>query len=216
MSILLKSKKFFRKNENIGLKMQNVYEAVVIGVSAGGFKALHTLLSGLPENFSIPVIIVQHRLAYSDNYLVTSLNKLCCLSVKEADEKEKIKPGTIYLAPADYHLLVEKNKTFSLSTDEFVCFSRPSIDVLFETATDAYKAGLIGIILTGANADGSKGIQIIKEAGGVTISQDPDTAEVDMMPLSAIATKSVDFILALEDISSFLKDLLEGKHDISD
>ena len=196
--------------------MRNQYEAVVIGVSAGGFKALHLLLSSLPESFSVPIIIVQHRMASPDNFMVASFDKKCRLNVKEADEKEKIMAGCVYIAPADYHLLVEKDRTFSLSIEDFVCFSRPSIDVLFDTAADAYKTHLIGIILTGANSDGSQGIRKIKASGGVTIAQDPETAEVNMMPLSAIATKSVDFILALEDISQFLEDLLEGRHDVAD
>lgn len=196
--------------------MRNNYEAVVIGVSAGGFKALHVLLSGLPGNFSVPIVIVQHRRSSLDNYMVTSLNRHCRILVKEAEEKEKIMPGTVYIAPADYHLLVEKDRTFSLSVDEHVCFSRPSIDVLFETAADAYKECLVGIILTGANADGSAGIRKIKAGGGLTIAQDPATAEVKVMPLAAIATKSVDFILALQDIPTFLKDLLEENHDIAD
>ncbi len=196
--------------------MRNHYEAVVIGVSAGGFKALHVLLSGLPEYLPVPVMIVQHRQISSDNYFVTSLDKSCRLSVKEADEKEKIMPGIVYIAPADYHLLVEKDKTFSLSVDEHVCFARPSVDVLFETAADVYKAGLIGIILTGANFDGSAGMQKIKASGGLTISQDPENAEVDIMPLAAIATKSVDFVLGLEDIAQFLRDLLEEQNDIAE
>ncbi len=195
--------------------MPNNYEAMVIGVSAGGFNALPVLLTRLPEHWPIPVIVVQHRMASPDNYMITAFDRNCALLVKEADEKEKITPGTVYIAPADYHLLVEKNRTFSLSVDEHVRYSRPSIDVLFETAADAYEDGLIGIVLTGANADGSEGIIKIKAHGGVTIAQNPDTAEVEMMPLSAIATKSVDFVLALEDIAPFLMDLLEGKHDSS-
>lgn len=195
--------------------MRSQYKAVVIGVSAGGFNALRVVLAGLPDTFPAPVIIVQHRMPSADNYLVTYLNDHCSLTVKEAEEKEKIVSRTVYIAPPDYHLLVEKNTTFSLSVDELVCFARPSIDVLFETAAAAYKAALIGIILTGANTDGSDGIRAIKAAGGLTISQDPQTAEVSVMPLAAIATKSVDFIMPLEDIPLFLKDLLEGKHDIT-
>lgn len=190
--------------------MRNNFEAVVIGVSAGGFKALQVLVSGLPENLPVPLIIVQHRMASTDNYMVTSLDKKCRLSVKEADEKERILPGTVYIAPADYHLLIEKDRTFSLSTDEPVCYSRPSVDVLFETAADVYKSALIGIILTGANADGSQGIKKIKKLGGVTIAQDPKTAEASMMPLCAIQTNSVDYIVSLENISLFIRDLLEG------
>lgn len=195
--------------------MRNTYEAVVIGVSAGGFSALRVVLAGLPDNFPLPVVIVQHRMASADNYLVSYLNSHCALEVKEAEEKEKIMPGTVYLAPADYHLLVEKDKTFSLTVDELVCHARPAIDVLFETASAAYKSNLIGVILTGANTDGSNGIRAIKSGGGLTISQDPETAEVSVMPLAAIATKAIDIILVLEDIPILLKDLQEGKHDIT-
>ncbi len=184
-------------------------QAVVIGVSAGGFHALHAILPSLPEVFPIPVIIVQHRMAGSDNFLVESLNSKCRLKVKEPDDKEKINPGTVYMAPSDYHLLIEKDRSFSLSVDKPKCYARPSIDVLFETAAQTYKAHLIGIILTGANSDGSEGIAKIKACGGLTIAQAPKTAKVNIMPLSAIATKSVDFILPLEDIPSFLTGLLE-------
>ncbi len=194
--------------------MKHRYEAVVVGVSAGGFRALRVLLSSLHTALPAPIIIVQHRMASPDNYLVTYLDSRCPHAVKEAEEKECIQEGMIYIAPADYHLLVEKDKTFSLSVDELVCFARPSVDVLFETAAAAYKDKLVAIILTGANSDGSAGIQKVKANGGLTITQDPDTAESPVMPLAAIATKSVDFILELEDIPLFLRDLLEGKHDI--
>ena len=133
-----------------------------------------------------------------------SLNESCPLTVKEADEKEPIKPGFVYIAPANYHLLVEQNKTLSLSIDSKVCYSRPSIDVLFETAAEAYLSGLIGIILTGANDDGTIGLKKIKEKGGLTIAQDPATAESGVMPLSAIRENVVDQILPLAEIASFL------------
>ncbi len=188
------------------------FQAVVIGVSAGGFHALHKILPQLPKDFPLPIILVQHRMAGSDDFLMESLNSSCKLKVKESDEKEKITPGTVYIAPSDYHLLIEKDRTFSLSMDEPVCYARPSIDVLFETAAQTYKKCLIGIILTGANSDGSAGITEIKAKGGLTIAQDPETAEVNIMPLSAIATKSVDFVLPLEDIPSFLTGLLEDNH----
>lgn len=189
--------------------MSNCYQALVIGVSAGGFKALHTIMPPLPGEFPLPVVVVQHRKAESDNYLLESLNKVCNLNIKEADEKEKITPGTVYFAPAGYHLLIEKDQTFSLSVDEPICYARPSIDVLFETAAQAYKSHLIGIVLTGANNDGSNGIVSIKQHNGLTIVQAPETAEMDIMPLAAIATKSVDYILALEEIPVFLNSLVE-------
>lgn len=188
------------------------FSAVVMGVSAGGFQALHTILPMFPKAFPFPVIVVQHRMAGEDDFFVDSLNSKSLLTVKEAEEREKIQPGTAYIAPGGYHLLVEKDHTFSLSVDEPVCYARPSIDVLFETAARVYGSHLVGIILTGANSDGSNGIKTIKQGNGLTIAQDPDTAEVNLMPLAAIATHCVDFILPLEDIPSFLTNLVEDAH----
>lgn len=194
--------------------MQKRYEAIVIGVSAGGMTALSVLLSALHENLPAPIVIVQHRMDSPDNFLITYLDNRSHNMVKEAEEKEQLKDGVVYVAPANYHLLIEKSRTFSLSVDELVCFARPSIDVLFETAAATYKDKLIAIILTGANSDGSEGVKKVKGAGGLTIVQNPETAESAVMPLAAIATKSVDFVLELEDIALFLQNLLEGNHDI--
>lgn len=185
------------------------FHAVVIGVSAGGFKALHTLLPRFPKDFSCPVIIVQHRRATEDDFLIESLNSKCSLFVKEAEDKEMLKPGRIYIAPGNYHLLVERNQSLSLSVDEPVSYARPSIDVLFKTSATAFASHLMGVILSGANSDGSNGIMAIKEKGGLTIAQDPETAEVSVMPCSAIATNCIDFILPLEDIPSFIIGLME-------
>ena len=154
--------------------MRNEFKAVVIGVSAGGLKALPVILGGLPAYFPLPVVIVQHRMASSDNYIIRYLGDRCSLTVKEAEEKEKMSAGNVYLAPAGYHLLIEKNTTFSLSLDDLVSFSRPSIDVLFESAAAAFGPKLIGVILTGANTDGKAGIHCIKSCGGMTIAQDPE------------------------------------------
>ncbi len=187
--------------------------AVVMGVSAGGFQALHMILPMFPKIFSVPVIIVQHRPAGEDYYFINSLNSKSLLTVKEAEGIEKILPQTIYIAPGGYHLLIEKDHTFSLSVDEPVCYARPSIDVLFETAAQVYGSHLVGIILTGANSDGSEGIRAIKQKGGLTIAQDPKTAQVNIMPLSAIETHCVDFILPLNDIPSFLTNLVEDAHE---
>lgn len=188
------------------------FQAVVVGVSAGGFKALNTILPPLPGDFPCPIIIAQHRMAAEDDFLVESLDSKCKLTFKEADDKDILKSGTIYIAPGDYHLLVEKDKTLSLSIDEPVQYARPSIDVLFETASEVFGPNLIGIILTGANSDGSKGIREIKANNGLTIAQDPSTAEVKMMPHSAIATGNIDFVLPLEEIPSFIIGLLEHSH----
>ena len=180
------------------------YEAIVIGTSSGGMNALKSILSALPVDFTIPIIIVQHISPRSDNYWIKLLNNKSKLFLKEADEKEKIEHGKVYIAPPNYHLMIERNKTFSLTIDERVNYSRPSIDVLFESAAEAYKNKLIGIILTGSNNDGTKGIKRIKEYGGLIIAQDPETAESSYMPASAIATNQPDYILSLEEITALL------------
>jgi two-component system chemotaxis response regulator CheB len=180
------------------------YEAVVIGASTGGLNALQAILAPLPADFMLPILVVLHRLPASDDLLAFTLNESCQLTVKEAGQNEIIKPGWVYIAPANYHLLVERDKTLSLSVDAKVCYSRPAIDILFETAADAYLSGLIGIILTGANNDGTAGLKKIKKQGGLTIAQNPATAESGVMPYSAIQENIVDKIFSLSDISSFL------------
>ena len=180
------------------------YEAIVIGTSSGGINALKFLFSALPIDFSIPIIIVQHISPRSDNQWIKLLNINSKLYLKEADEKEKIEHGKVYIAPPNYHLIIERNKTFSLTIDERVNYSRPSIDVLFESAAEAYKNKLIGVILTGSNNDGTNGIKRIQECGGLIIAQDPETAESSYMPASAIATNQPDYILSLEEITALL------------
>ena len=180
------------------------YEAIVIGVSSGGMSALKILSSSLPMHFNIPIIIVQHLSAHSDGHWIKLLNEKSQLNIKEADEKDTIEKGYIYIAPPNYHLLIEKDKTFSLTIDERVNFARPSIDVLFESAAEAYTNKLIGIVLTGSNSDGTKGIKRIKDCGGLAIIQDPKTAESEYMPKSAIAAIVSDYILPLEDIIELL------------
>lgn len=180
------------------------YEAIVIGVSSGGMKAMKTILPALPQPFLLPIIIVQHISPHSDSTWINILNKECSIAVKEADEKEEIVSNTIYFAPPNYHLLIERDKTFSLSIDERVNYARPSIDVLFESASDAYKDNLIGIILTGSNHDGSEGLKKIKMYGGLAIVEDPNTAESAYMPSSAIERTSIDYILPLNGIIKLL------------
>lgn len=183
------------------------YKAVVIGVSAGGQKALKTILLGLPSDLTFSVIIVIHRHSDSDDYLEQSLNSECEIRVKQADEKEAINDGVVYIAPPNYHLLIEDDNTFSMSVEGTVNYARPAIDVLFESAAYAYGPELIGIILTGANYDGSRGLKKIKEMGGLTIVQSPETAEVGDMPRAAIAAVEPDHILPLKEIGPFLMDL---------
>lgn len=187
-----------------------MFKAVVIGASAGGMHTINKLLSKLPENFLLPIIIVQHIAPTSDNYLIEFLNKNTKLNVKEVDEKEIIKKGNIYLAPPNYHILIEEDSSISLSADEKVNYSRPSIDVLFLSASDAFKEKLIGIILTGANADGSGGLLEIRRNGGLTIVQDPIEAETSIMPLSAIKIAEPQHILTIKEISKLLIEL--GSH----
>jgi two-component system, chemotaxis family, protein-glutamate methylesterase/glutaminase len=153
------------------------FQAVVGGVSAGGLEALRSLLAAIPAEFALPLVMVQHRHPQQDDVWIEHLRDTCRRPVKEAEDKEPIEPGLVYIAPANYHLLIEADKTFALSTDEKVNFSRPSIDVLFETAAEAYGAALIGLILTGANRDGAIGLRRIKEKKGLAVVQDPDSAQ---------------------------------------
>jgi two-component system, chemotaxis family, protein-glutamate methylesterase/glutaminase len=173
------------------------YEAIVIGVPSGGMKAMKIMFSHLPKGFKTPLLIVQHISAQSDSQWIQLLNDTSNVDIKEVDEKEKIENANVYFAPPNYQLLIEKNKTFSLSIEEKVNYARPSIDVLFESAADAYTNKLIGIILTSSNNSRTNGIKRIQECGGSTIVQDPKTAEAPSMPLSAI---QLDYILSLEDI----------------
>jgi len=180
------------------------YEAIVIGVSSGGMNAMKVMFSLLPKEFNTPIIIVQHISSQSENLWIRLLNDKSNIYIKEADEKESIEQGKVYIAPPNYHLLIERDKTFSLTVDERVNFARPSIDVLFESAAEAYKNKLIGVILTGSNNDGTNGLKRIKEYGGLTIVQDPATAESSYMPASAIAVVQMDYILTLENIIKLL------------
>lgn len=189
------------------------FEAAVIGTSAGGINALQVIFRSLSCDFALPVIIVQHLHPDSDDYLARILNSGCKMTVKQANEKEKIEQGFIYIAPPNYHLLVEEDRTFSLSIAAREKYARPSIDVLFETAAEVYRTKLVGIILTGANNDGSHGLKKIKERGGLTIVQDPETAEVDSMPRDALAAVEVDHILPLEQIGPFLVKISRKRKD---
>lgn len=187
-----------------GKKELSPYRCIVIGVSAGGMDALSMIIPSIPQEFPVPMIIIQHISPYSDNYITRYLDSISQLKIKELDEKEKIVPGVVYTAPPNYHVLIEDDETFSLSVEDRVNYARPSIDVLFESAADVYGSKLIGMILTGANNDGSIGLRRIKEVGGIAIVQDPATAEVDGMPRAAIAATPVDYILPLHQIPSLL------------
>jgi two-component system, chemotaxis family, protein-glutamate methylesterase/glutaminase len=189
------------------LAEQQKYEAVVIGTSAGGLGVLSYLFERLPVNYFLPVIVVQHRCRDQKDLLEDVLQHKCPIKIKQADEKEKIKNGVVYIAPPNYHLLIEDDHTFSLSADKHIKFSRPSIDVLFESASLVYQKTLVGIILTGANSDGAEGLLTIKKNGGLTIAQDPSEAQYAYMPLAAINVGSVEKVWNLKQISSFLLEL---------
>jgi two-component system, chemotaxis family, protein-glutamate methylesterase/glutaminase len=180
---------------------------VVIGGSAGSLKIILDILSNLRRGFTIPVIIVLHRKSDSESALTEVISNCTRLKVKEAEDKEPILQGMVYLAPANYHLLIEKEHIFSLDMSEKVNYSRPSIDVTFQTAAEAYGSGLIGIILSGANNDGTAGLRVIRENKGTLIAQDPKTAYVPIMPQSAIDHGLADYILPANGIADFLNHL---------
>ena len=179
-------------------------EAIVIGASAGGVEALGLILPALPAKFRPTLLIVLHLPRERPSLLVEIYEKRCALPIREADDKEPIEPGTIYFAPPDYHMLVERNRQIALSTEEPVHFSRPSVDVLFESAADVYGERLLGVILTGANEDGAAGLHAIHRAGGVTVVQQPDSAKVPLMVVSALQRNPADFILSLPQIAELL------------
>jgi len=182
-------------------------EAIVIGASAGAFEALSVLLPALPAGYALPVLIVVHMRADTQSVLADLFDAKCAIAVREAEDKAMIAGGTAYFAPPDYHLLVEKDRSLALSNEEPVFFSRPSIDVLFESAADAYGPGLTGIILTGANQDGAKGLRAVVEAGGRAIVQTPASASAAAMPQAAIAQCPQAQVMTLDDIAAHLKNL---------
>ena len=182
----------------------NEIQFVVIGVSAGGFDALSILVTQLPAGYSIPIAIVQHRTPDNDGYLSQHLNLNAAIKVKDVVDKEPICPGVVYIAPPDYHLLVERGASFSLSRDEKVNYSRPSIDVLFESAADVYREACLAIILTGKNNDGASGLKMVVAAGGMAIVQDPKNAQASEMPRAAIKSAPMASVLALSEIADYL------------
>ncbi|MBI1683779.1 chemotaxis protein CheB [Caulobacter hibisci] len=190
-----------------GASPQSPAQAIVIGASAGAVQALLAILPALPASFPLPVLVVVHVPPDRDNVMVPLLQTKCRLIVKEAEDKEPVVGGTIYFAPSDYHLLVEADGSLSLSTDEPVNYSRPSIDVLFESAADAFGEGLVGAILTGANHDGAAGLKALAEAGGVAIVEDPAAAHSQAMPLSALEACPTAAVMTLDAIASYLSSL---------
>ncbi|GAB3526074.1 chemotaxis protein CheB [Pontibacter brevis] len=187
--------------------MQTSSKFIVMGGSWGGIQASIAILKGLPATYSIPIILVLHRLRSMEGNLQEVFEKRLALQVAEIEEKEKLRPGFVYLAPSNYHVLLEKDHTFSLDVSELENFSRPSIDVTFISAADVFGKNLIGILLSGASKDGSSGLSYIFEKGGMAIVQDPEEAEVDTMPLSAIDIIPDCRVMKLERIQSFLLSL---------
>lgn len=179
------------------------YAIAVIGTSWGGLAALRTIMDCLPGDYHLPIAIVQHRHRDSDALLARFLQDHTHLRVCEVEDKQTIDPGRVFVAPANYHLLVEQGH-FSLSTEAPVRYSRPSIDVAMTSAADAYGHRTVGVVLTGANADGAAGLRRIADAGGLAVVQDPVTAEVDVMPVAAIKAVPTARVLRLDRIGSFL------------
>ena len=189
-------------------------EAVVIGGSAGGPSALATILSKIPERFAVPLLVVQHLHPSDEGLFAGYVAGLTRMTVVEPSDKTRIEPGCLYTAPANYHMLVERDGTIGLSVEERVNWSRPSIDVLFESAALAWGGGLVAVLLSGANSDGALGLQAVRGTGGLAIAQEPAEAESPVMPQAAIDAGAVDEVLRAEEIGLLLARLGGGeKHD---
>lgn len=182
------------------------YEIVVVGTSWGGLSALRELIGGLPKTLGVPVIVVQHRHRQSDHLLATLLQDETTLNVCEPEDKAPVVAGNVYVAPADYHLLVD-GRHVSLSTDEPVRFSRPSIDVTFQSVADNYGERAVGIVLTGANADGAQGLRRIVDRGGLGFVQAPQTAESPTMPAAAVKAVPEARVMTIAEIASAISSL---------
>ena len=182
----------------------DAYRAAVVGCSAGGLEALRRLLGPMPADLALSVVVVAHMAEDGESLLVELLAKSCRLPVVEAEERAPVRRGRVHVAPPGYHLLVETDGTFSLSHDEKVNNVRPAIDVLFQSAADTWRSALVGILLTGANSDGTEGLKAIRRRGGLCVVQDPDTAFADTMPRAAVTAGVADHVLALDGMADFL------------
>lgn len=187
--------------------LNNSYKAVVIGGSAGSFQGVVKILSQLPQGFPLPIIMCLHRLKHVRNGFVEALSIKSVVQVTEPHDKENIKKGSVYLAPANYHMSVELGNNFALSTEEMVNNSRPAIDITLGTCAFVYKEKLIGILLSGANRDGAAGMKAIHERGGLTIVQEPSECMIDTMPKAALAATKIDHTMRIDQIVQFLKEL---------
>jgi two-component system, chemotaxis family, protein-glutamate methylesterase/glutaminase len=187
--------------------LNNSYKAVVIGGSAGSFQGMVKILSQLPKGFPLPIIMCLHRLKHVRNGFVEALSIKSVVQVTEPHDKENIKKGGVYLAPANYHMSVELGNYFALSTEEMVNNSRPAIDITLSTCAFVYKEKLIGILLSGANRDGAAGMKSIHEKGGLTVVQDPTECMIDTMPKAALAVTKIDHVMKIDQIVEFFKEL---------
>jgi two-component system chemotaxis response regulator CheB len=187
--------------------LNNSYKAVVIGGSAGSFQGVVKILSQLPKGFTLPIIMCLHRLKHVRHGFVEALSIKSVVQVTEPYDKEPIKKGGVYLAPANYHMSAELGNYFSLSTEEMVNNSRPAIDITLGTCAYIYKEKLIGILLSGANKDGAAGMKQIHDRGGLTIVQDPAECMIDTMPKAALAVTKIDYTLKVDQIVQFLIEL---------
>lgn len=186
---------------------EQAVDAIVIGASAGGVEAVGQLLAAVSPDFIPAMLVVLHLPPEGPNALASVLSRRCALPVKEAEDKENIMPGTVYVSPADYHLLVEPDFSLSLSRDEARHYSRPSIDMLFESAALAYRKKLLAILLTGANADGTEGMKQVQECGGRCWVQDPAEALSSAMPEAALQLITPERVLPLQDMAAALKQI---------
>jgi two-component system chemotaxis response regulator CheB len=189
--------------------LQRRVDIVVMGASLGGLDALELVLSMLPENFAVPIAIAQHRRADDASRLAQLLATHTRLPVIEPDDKEPLRPGRVYLAPPDYHLLIDDD-VCSLSVDERVWYARPSIDVLFESAADSKGARVASVLMTGSNQDGAQGTRAVKRSGGIAIVEDPKTALSPVAPRAAIECCKVDHVVPLADVPKLLIQLCRG------
>lgn len=187
--------------------MSPAVDAIAIGASAGGVEVLSVLLPALPESLRAPVFVVLHQPPDRRSVLTEIFRRKCALPVREAEDKEPVEPGTVYFAPPNYHLLIERGPSLALSIDELVQFSRPSIDVLFQSAADVYGRHLLGAILTGWNEDGARGLLAVHQARGITAVQDPATAEAPVMPQAAIQRCKPDHVLSPQALADLLRGL---------
>lgn len=185
--------------------MSTDIDAIVIGASAGAVETLSSILPVLPQQYELPIFIVVHIPPDRRSILASLLQEKCKIPVREAEDKEPIETGTVYFAPPDYHMMVNTGRYISLSAEEPVLFSRPSIDVLFETAADIYRERLAGIILTGANEDGAGGLKTIAAKGGTAIALDPKEAVVPTMPEAALKSCPTAQKMSLEQIKEFIR-----------